>query len=80
MGESQTSHLRDTSEFDSFISRVLNDLTLATMQSEQDAVRIRELGFADDRIVAVGNLKFDSAGAADDKGRTIDISGAFRFC
>jgi len=63
----------------SFISRVLNDLTLATMQSEQDATRIRELGLDDSRIVAVGNLKFDSAGIAEDEGLTREIGERFGF-
>jgi 3-deoxy-D-manno-octulosonic-acid transferase len=62
-----------------FISRVLNDLTLATMQSEQDAKRIRELGLANDRIVAVGNLKFDSAGSAAAGELTNKIAKRFGF-
>ena len=62
-----------------FISRVLNDLTLATMQSEQDALRIRELGMANDRIVAVGNLKFDSGGSALDDKLTGQIRARFSF-
>ena len=62
-----------------FISRVLNDLTLATMQSQQDAQRIRELGLADDRIVALGNLKFDSAGSVADNKLTNQIRERFNF-
>ena len=62
-----------------FISRVLNDLTLATMQSEQDAARISELGLANDRIVAVGNLKFDSAGSAANADLTDQIRVRFYF-
>src|SRR5262249_42386794 len=46
---------------------------------EQDATRIRELGLADDRIVAVGNLKFDSAGIAADAGVTNQIRARFSF-
>lgn len=45
----------------SFIRRVLNDLTVAAMQTERDADRIRELGMPADRINVSGNLKFDSA-------------------
>lgn len=45
----------------SFIRRVLNDLTIGLMQSEQDAARIRELGLPDKRILMTGNLKFDSS-------------------
>jgi len=62
-----------------FISRVLNDLTLATMQSERDATRIRELGLSGDRIVAVGNLKFDTAGTATDTVITSQIRERFGF-
>jgi len=62
-----------------FISRVLNDLTLALMQSERDAARIRELGLNDNRIVAVGNLKFDSAGTAADVVVTEQIRERFGF-
>ncbi len=62
-----------------FISRVLNDLTLATMQSEQDALRIHELGLANDRIVTVGNLKFDSVGSATDPELTNQIGMRFGF-
>jgi 3-deoxy-D-manno-octulosonic-acid transferase len=62
-----------------FISRVLNDLTLATMQSEQDAMRIRELGLANERIVAVGNLKFDNTGTAADDKLTTQIRERFSF-
>lgn len=62
-----------------FISRVLNDLTLATMQSEQDAKRIRELGLANDRIVSVGNLKFDSAGSVADAELTNQLGKRFGF-
>src|SRR5690349_2752286 len=62
-----------------FISRVLNDLTLALMQSERDATRIRELGLNDNRIVAVGNLKFDSAGTAAAAVVTKQIRERFGF-
>ena len=62
-----------------FISGVLNNLTLAIMQSDQDATRIRELGLPDNRAVAVGNLKFDSAGDAADAGLTNQIRTQFVF-
>jgi len=63
-----------------FIRRVLNNLTLALMQSEQDASRIRELGLADKRILLTGNLKFDSAGVAlDDAATTATIRNRFGF-
>ncbi len=49
-----------------FLRRVLECLTIAVMQSETDAERIRELGMAAARVFSVGNLKFE-AGAADQK-------------
>ncbi|HKP38642.1 MAG TPA: 3-deoxy-D-manno-octulosonic acid transferase [Pyrinomonadaceae bacterium] len=51
----------------SFVRRVLNDLTLAVMQSAADAQRIRELGVSEDRLKISGNLKFDSAHVAVDQ-------------
>jgi 3-deoxy-D-manno-octulosonic-acid transferase len=47
-----------------FIRHVLNDLTVATLQTERDAARVRELGLAKERIIVSGNLKFDTAAAA----------------
>ncbi len=44
-----------------FISSVLNDLTIALMQSEADAKRLNQLGFPAEQIRITGNLKFDSA-------------------
>ncbi len=44
-----------------FMRRVLGNLTLALMQSEEDARRISELGVADERIKTLGNMKFDGA-------------------
>jgi len=60
----------------SFIRRVLNDLTIALMQSEQDAARIRELGLPEKRILMTGNLKFDSSPAANED---VTISLRARF-
>jgi len=58
----------------SFIRGVLNDLSIALMQSEQDAARIRELGMPAERVQMAGNLKFDSAEAA-----TITLRERFGF-
>jgi 3-deoxy-D-manno-octulosonic-acid transferase len=53
----------------SFMRRVLEDLSIAMMQSEADATRIRELGLPAERILVPGNLKFDVAGTGfDDAG------------
>jgi 3-deoxy-D-manno-octulosonic-acid transferase len=42
-----------------FIRRVLSDLSLAAMQTEADAARVRSLGLAPERIRIAGNVKFD---------------------
>jgi len=44
-----------------FIRQVLGDLSVAFMQSEDDAERISALGLSKDRISIFGNLKFDSS-------------------
>lgn len=49
-----------------FIGRVLDDLSIAAMQSEADADRIRELGMNPARVFTSGNLKFDSVAAPVD--------------
>ena len=48
----------------SFMRRVLKDLSIALMQSDQDASRICELGMPRERVLMPGNLKFDSASAS----------------
>src|SRR5229473_555568 len=50
-----------------FIRGLLNSLSIALMQSEQDARRIRELGMPADRVLTPGNLKFDSAESSADE-------------
>ena len=62
-----------------FISRVLDDLLIALMQSEQDAERIRQLGMAAERVMTPGNLKFDSAETAVDDGATDTLRRRFGF-
>ena len=62
-----------------FIRRVLNDLTIAAMQTERDAGRVRELGLSADRIGVSGNLKFDSASIASNDRFTDGISARFGF-
>ena len=61
----------------SFIRRVLNDLSVALMQSDRDAARIRELGLAPNRILMSGNVKFDSAEAATDAPLTVALRTRF---
>jgi len=44
-----------------FMRRMLEGLTIALMQSEKDAARIRDLGLPGERIALPGNLKFDAS-------------------
>jgi len=63
-----------------FTSRMLNNLSMAIMQSERDVTRIRELGMASERTLSSGNLKFDSANSAgSDATLSSDIRGRFHF-
>jgi 3-deoxy-D-manno-octulosonic-acid transferase len=43
-----------------FINRVLNQLTMAIMQTEADVARITALGLAPERLKISGNIKFDA--------------------
>lgn len=45
---------------------MLNQLTYACMQSEEDARRLRELGLTPQRIQVLGNIKFDTYFKVDD--------------
>ena len=53
----------------SFLRRVLSSLSIAVMQSETDAERLRALGMSNERLFTAGNLKFDAelAGELTDK-------------
>jgi len=63
-----------------FVSRMLSDLSMAMMQSEQDVARIRELGMTADKTILCGNLKFDNAiGAGSITTVTADIRSRFGF-
>lgn len=63
----------------SFIHQVLNDLTLAVMQSPADAQRIKDLGLSEDRVIVSGNVKFDSANVATNQAVTREIRRRFNF-
>jgi 3-deoxy-D-manno-octulosonic-acid transferase len=62
-----------------FMRRTLEGLTIALMQSEKYAARIRELGLPGNRIALPGNLKFDSAETAIDERLTAELRGRFGF-
>ena len=59
----------------SFMRRVLGNISVAIMQSQADAERIRELGMPADHVLTHGNIKFDGAeqSAAD-----ASLAGTFR--
>ena len=61
-----------------FIRRVLSDLTLAAMQTEADAARVRSLGLASERIRVTGNVKFDIEDAGSHP-LTEEMRGRFGF-
>lgn len=42
-----------------FLRRILNDATLYIVQSQHDAARLTALGAAPDRVLVLGNMKYD---------------------
>jgi len=63
-----------------FMRRVLSNLTVSLMQSDEDAERIAALGLENHRIRIVGNMKFDSAPlSAVDGDLTSDLARRFGF-
>jgi len=48
-----------------FLRRVLENVTIAVMQSENDAERIRVLGMSAQSVFTAGNLKFESGSYTD---------------
>jgi 3-deoxy-D-manno-octulosonic-acid transferase len=62
-----------------FVARIVNNVDLALMQSEQDAERIRQLGLASERVMVTGNLKFDVVEDANEQKLTSEIRARFDF-
>jgi 3-deoxy-D-manno-octulosonic-acid transferase len=62
-----------------FIRGVLGCISIALMQSEQDASRIRYLGMPNDRVLMPGNLKFDGAESTLDDKATAALRLRFGF-
>src|ERR1051325_2961999 len=60
-----------------FLRRVLSCLSLAVMQSETDAGRLRDLGMAEDKLYTAGNLKFDAEVAGELTSKTAEIRERF---
>jgi 3-deoxy-D-manno-octulosonic-acid transferase len=58
---------------------MLDCISIALMQSEQDASRIRDLGMPYDRVLMPGNLKFDSAESSHDENATAALRQRFGF-
>ena len=54
-----------------FLRKVLSDLTIAVMQSDNDAKRIAALGMPEEKLFVSGNLKFD-VDASDVNGKTTE--------
>jgi len=62
-----------------FIKRVLEGLSLAVMQTEDDAKRIRDLGMNPDSVHVSGSIKFDAGTMTTADLVTSDLSGRFGF-
>ncbi len=60
-----------------FLRRVLSSLSIAVMQSEIDADRLRMLGMPPERLVTAGNLKFDAEVAGGLASKTEEIRTRF---
>jgi len=60
-----------------FLRRLLSCLSLAVMQSETDAARLRDLGMTDEKLYTAGNLKFDAEVAGELTAKTAEIRDRF---
>jgi 3-deoxy-D-manno-octulosonic-acid transferase len=60
-----------------FLKRVLSSLTIAVMQSEPDAERLRSLGMPVERLATAGNLKFDAETGSELSGKTEEFRKRF---
>ncbi|HEY1402987.1 MAG TPA: 3-deoxy-D-manno-octulosonic acid transferase [Pyrinomonadaceae bacterium] len=62
-----------------FIKGVVGALTLAVMQTEADAGRIRALGLSPERTRVSGNIKFDAGTGAGEQAITTELRSRFAF-
>jgi len=62
-----------------FVRHVLRNLTIAVMQTESDAERIRALGISPNKVVVGGNLKFDASPATQSGTLTREIRERFNL-
>lgn len=63
----------------SFIARVVGCINVAVMQTEPDAMRMRALGLAPDRVVVSGNIKFDAGALDETNSLTGELAARFHF-
>ncbi len=62
-----------------FVRRVVSDISLAVMQTEADAERIRALGLPRARVKVAGNIKFDTKEERGEQMLTAELRRRFRF-
>jgi 3-deoxy-D-manno-octulosonic-acid transferase len=62
-----------------FLRRVLSSLTIAVMQSEADAERLKALGMREEGLFTAGNLKFDAELAGELTIKTEELRKRFAF-
>lgn len=65
--------------FRTFMSRVLRGVSLAIMQTEADAERLRLLGIAADKVRVSGSLKFDAGALPLNEALTRQLAERFNF-
>lgn len=63
----------------SFFSKVINHLSLALMQTEADAERMRKLGLVSERVTVCGNVKFDAGEEDHSRSLTDELTTRFGF-
>lgn len=63
----------------SFLKRVLRNLQVAVMQSENDAKRIASLGMNTEKIFVAGNLKFDANSVLPNEESTQELRRRFNL-
>jgi 3-deoxy-D-manno-octulosonic-acid transferase len=62
-----------------FINSVVNNLSLAIMQTKDDAERILKLGLDPARLIVSGNIKFDMEAATDEESLSKYFEERFNF-
>jgi len=60
-----------------FTRRIVNDLSLALMQTDGDAERMRAFGLAPERVYVSGNVKFDAGDDAGAQALTAELRERF---